>query len=258
MSGVAPKPPRPNYGIDAPGVIRNLFVGGAIGLFVWATAAVGLWSGAVVGIPLAATGLACAVAFSAMASGMLWYSKIGKVRTRERLLDLVVWAGDEAVLDIGCGRGLMLIGAAKRLRNGRAIGIDLWQAEDLSGNRPEATLENARREGVADRVEVQTADMRQIPFPNNSFDVVVSCAAIHNLYTAPDRQQAIREIARVLKPAGKAVIADIRHLSEYAETFANHGCPDTQRVSSRWKTLLLAAFTFGALQPAVVLARKGE
>src|SRR5262249_35100229 len=132
-------------------------------------------------------------------------------RERERLLDNIRWTGAERVLDVGCGRGLMLIGAAKRLTTGNAVGVDIWQAQDLSCNKPEATLENARVEGVSDRVEVRTADMRQLPFPEDSFDVVVSCAAIHNLYEASDRAEAIGEIARVLKPGGRAVIDDIRH-----------------------------------------------
>jgi len=87
--------------------------------------------------------------------------------------------------------------------HGKATGIDVWQAEDLSGNRPEATRINAEREGVADRVEIQTADMRKLPFPDATFDVVVSRAAIHNLYTATDRAQAIGQIARVLSRAGR-------------------------------------------------------
>jgi arsenite methyltransferase len=128
---------------------------------------------------------------------MLWDSKIGKLRSREHLLRRITWTGEERVLDVGCGRGLMLIGVAKRLTTGMATGIDIWQTEDLSGNRPEATLENARREGVLDRIEVRTGDMRQIPFADNTFDVVVSRAAIHNLYETGDRAQAISEIARV-------------------------------------------------------------
>ena len=154
-----------------------------------------------------------------MAVWMVWSSKVGKVKERETLLDRVAWTGRERVLDVGCGRGLMLIGAAKRLTTGIATGVDIWQAEDLSGNRPEATLENAAREGVADRVRVETADMRKMPFPDGAFDVAVSNAAIHNLYAREDRSKAIREIARVLKPGGVAVISDIRHLGEYASTF---------------------------------------
>src|SRR5262249_5659187 len=141
---------------------------------------------------------------------------------------------------------------------GKATGVDIWQGEDLSGNRPEATRENARREGVAERVEVQTADMRQLPFPDGSFDVVVSCAAIHNLYTAQDRAQAVREIARVLKPGGHAVLADIRHLGEYVETLRAHGCGDARRVGAAWKTALTALITWGAVRPGTVLARKSS
>src|SRR6185295_19128098 len=102
------------------------------------------------------------------------------------------------------------------LTTGKATGIDIWQTQDLSGNKMEATLENARREGVAGRVEIQTADMRKMPFSDGTFDVVVSRAAIHNLYDAGDRAAAIREIARVMKPGFLALIEDIRHFRQYA------------------------------------------
>jgi hypothetical protein len=61
-------------------------------------------------------------------------SRIGKMRSREKLLDLAAtlrpWSGEEILLDVGCGRGLMLIGAARRLTTGHAVGIDLWRDED--------------------------------------------------------------------------------------------------------------------------------
>ena len=67
---------------------------------------------------------------------MLYFSKVEKLRERDKLLDLVEWSGQERVLDVGCGRGLMLIGAAKRLSSGKAIGIDLWQQQDQANNSP--------------------------------------------------------------------------------------------------------------------------
>jgi cyclopropane fatty-acyl-phospholipid synthase-like methyltransferase len=67
---------------------------------------------------------------------MIWDSKVGKLWARDRLLDGLELRGDETVLDVGCGRGLLLIGAAKRLTTGKAPGVDIWQAEDLSGNLP--------------------------------------------------------------------------------------------------------------------------
>lgn len=256
--------PKPDYGIDAPGAIRNLFLAGSAGLALFVSAALGLWSGVAdfnfgsvrFVFPLRSMGLWSAVGFLSMGVWMLWSSKIGKVRDRERLLDRIAWTGREDALDVGRGRGLMLVGAAKRLTSGKAVGVDIWQAEDLSGNRPEATEDNARREGVADRVEVRTADMRKLPFPDRTFDVVLSNAAIHNLYKSEDRAIAIREIARVLKPGGRALIDDIRHQGEYVAAFSAHSCSDIQRLGSRLGSMLLAVLTFGSLRPMTLLVRK--
>src|SRR5262245_3161343 len=132
---------KPDYGLDAPGVVRNLFATGALALALPASVALGLWSGVVGPLYLAPMGLAAGLSLTLTGAWMVYVSKVGKVRARERLLSRVAWRGDEAVLDVGCGRGLMLVGAAKRLTTGKATGIDIWQTEDLSGNRPEATLE---------------------------------------------------------------------------------------------------------------------
>jgi arsenite methyltransferase len=70
--------------------------------------------------------------------------------------------------------------------------------------------------------------MRGLPFPDAAFDVVVSKAAIHNLYAPAERAKAIGEIARVLEPNGLALIDDIRHHCEYVATFAAHGCADVR------------------------------
>lgn len=250
---------KPDYGLDAPGVIRNLVLVALIGFAVWGSAVLGWWSGVItLGNVRIALGWMVwpATTCALMAIWMVWDSRIGKVRDRERLLDNIAWSGAERVLDIGCGRGLMLIGAAKRLTTGTATGIDLWQAEDLTGNRPEATLENAGREGVADRIDVRTADMRAIPFPDATFDVVVSCAAIHNIYVAAERRLAIAEIARVLKPGGSAVIDDIRHGREYATAFAEHGC-SSRSIGSTVVAVFLAVLTMGSLCPATLVVRKG-
>jgi ubiquinone/menaquinone biosynthesis C-methylase UbiE len=152
----------------------------------------------------------------------------------------------------------MLIAAARRVPRGRATGVDIWQAEDLSGNRPEATLENARREGVADRVEVKTADMRQLPFPDGTFDVVVSNVAVHNLYRAEDRRQAVAEIARVLKPGGRVLISDIRHQGEYADELAKRGYADVHRDGGGLGGLVWAVVSWGRLVPGTVTARRPE
>jgi ubiquinone/menaquinone biosynthesis C-methylase UbiE len=257
MQSPFPQPQRPDYGLDAPGVVRNLILCGVACLLIWVSAAAGLWSGQVGPFVIAPMALGTGIGLTCTGLWMMWNSKFGKLRTREWLLDRISWTGQEQVLDVGCGRGLMLVGAAKRLTTGKATGIDIWQSEDLSGNRPEAALENAHCEGVADRVEVQTADMRQIPLPDGSIDVVVSRAAIHNLYDSSDRAQAIREIARVLRPGGRAVIDDIRHGRQYTAIFADAGCTDCRSIGSptmKWFTALL---TFGSLRPETLVVSKG-
>jgi arsenite methyltransferase len=256
MSVEGRKSETPDYGLDAPGTVRNLLLAGGLGILTWATAAVGLWPGVAGGVALANIGAATGTSFTLTGLYMIYASKVGKIRSRDRLLDLLPWRGDELALDVGCGRGLMLIGVAKRLTGGKATGIDIWQTEDQSGNRPEATLENARREGVAGRVEIKTADMRQIPFPDGTFDVVVSSWAIHNLYKPEEREQAIREIARVLRPGGVALIKDIRHVGQYQRAFEAHGCPGVRRLDWRVLGWAAALFTFGSLLPGALIAKK--
>jgi len=251
---------RPDYGVDAPGVVRNLFLAGLIGVSLWTvvTFLIKVNRVQIPGLILVLAGMAFGVAVLCTLMGfwMLWESKVGKLRDRERLLRRIDWTGREQVLDVGCGRGLLLLGAAKRLKNGKATGIDIWQAEDLTGNHSDATIENARREGVDDRVEVRTADMRRMPFADNTFDVVVSRAAIHNIYSPRDRESAIREIARVLKPGRQAIIEDIRHLHEYARVFSQSGCTDLRRAGSMVTYVFSPAVTFGSLRPATLLVRK--
>jgi len=258
-------PQRADYGLDAPPVVRNLLIAGLGGFVIWGTAAARLWSGRVrftlggneVRVGIAPAGLWIGIGCLAMAAWMIWSSKVGKVRERERLLDTLTWRGDEQVLDLGCGRGLMLIGAARRLRTGRAIGVDLWRTADLGGNSPAAAQANAAIEGVADRVMFETADMRALPLATASIDVVLSQAAVHNVAEASGRRQALDEVARVLRPGGTVLLADIRHLGEYAEVLRERGLTAEVEGSVVGRALL-AVVTFGALRPGVLRGRRAE
>src|SRR5262245_6135189 len=244
----------PDYGIDAPLAVRNLLIVAALGVISLITFLLGVWSKqdlvAVIAWPLIWAGLSS----GAMGSWMIYDSKFGKVREREQFLDKIAWRGDERVLDVGCGLGLFLIGAAKRLSTGRAVGVDKWQQEDLSGNNAAGTLDNAMIEGVADKVEVHTGDARKLPFADASFDVVLSSAALHNIYNAAERQTAVREIARVLEPGGRVLIADVRHIRQYAATLRDAGLDArcVQGVVSR----LFTVITFGRAQFGYVIGSK--
>jgi len=244
----------PNYGIDAPMAVRNLLIIGALGVISLITRLLGVWSRqdpiAVIARPLMVAGLAC----GAMGLWMLYDSKFGKAREREKYLDKIAWRGDERVLDVGCGLGLFLIGAAKRLSTGRAVGIDKWQQEDLSGNDAAGTLSNAMIEGVAEKVEVHTGDARKLPFDNASFNVVLSSMALHNIYNAGERQTAVREIARVLKSGGRVLIVDVRHIRQYAATLRDAGFD--ARCVQGIVSYLLSVITFGSIQYGYVIGSK--
>jgi arsenite methyltransferase len=208
------------YGIDAPGVIRNLFLGGAalvlvalffpvikIGSFE-ANISWFVWTG---GFLLAESIL------------MLAYSLYGKYKHRDRMLALIAWRGNEQVLDVGTGKGLLLIGAAQKLTTGKSTGIDIWVKEDLSGNNMIAALRNAAIEGVDGKIEILNENAMNMSFADNTFDVILTNLCLHNIYNKPGRYDACKEICRVLKKGGTAVISDFRHTREYKHNFDQLG-----------------------------------
>ncbi|HZV35929.1 MAG TPA: class I SAM-dependent methyltransferase [Verrucomicrobiae bacterium] len=240
---------RAAYGIDAPGVVRTFYI-------LCAAAFVSAW----VSVMAADHGIfswlryftwpffTVGVVFFAQGGVMVWGSLSGKMRLRDKLLASIPWRGDEIVLDVGCGHGLMLIGAAKRLRTGKAIGVDLWQKEDQAGNSREATWRNVEIENVADRVELRDGDARKLPFADNSFDVILSSWALHNIYDAAGRETAIREIIRVLKPGGRVRIVDIRHAKEYARVLRDSKLADV-KLSGPNFLFVIPSFTVSATKP---------
>jgi len=258
--------PSADYGIDAPNVIRNLLIIGVLAWLVLGGISLGIvphilvlpLPGVSLEFPLVNISIGAGIFLPFGAAWMLWDAKIGKLSGRDKLLAEFDWTGQEHVLDIGCGRGLLLIGAAKRLTTGKATGIDIWNNEDLSGNSANATIENVRREGVTDRVALETADMRKLPFADNSFDVIVSRAAIHNIYDRNERAAVIAEITRVLKPGGQVVINDIRYITEYAADFKKNGCTDLHRLDFLPASLLTTLITFTSLRPGILRIRKAK
>ena len=219
---------KPDYGVDAPGVVRNFFLLGTVALIVGLALSKFVGPRSALMAALIGTGIFGGLTWIATAGLMFFGSKVLKVRFRERLLDQIPWRGDERLLDVGCGRGLILIGAARRLKAGIATGVDLWQTQDQSGNSPDTTRANALAAGVTDRIEIKTGDARELEFPADTFDVVLSSWALHNLYERGDREKALQEILRVLKPEGQFLLVDIRHGREYATALEQAGAKDVR------------------------------
>jgi SAM-dependent methyltransferase len=169
-----------------------------------------------------------AVFLVAMGVSAIYCTRVGKFRVWAEVLGGLGLRGDERVLDIGCGRGAVLLAVAKLLPRGRAVGVDLWRA-DQTGNGPESTRRNAELEGVADRMELHTGDMTRLPFDDGSFDLIVSSLAIHNVPGMPGRLAAVEEAARVLRPGGRIAIADIGFTRRYAARLNELGLRDVRR-----------------------------
>jgi SAM-dependent methyltransferase len=220
---------RGDYGYDAPYV---LVIFGIVALVSGVIAAIAWWRGPIQVARIAAVYF---VFFLGSTLSFFYTTRRGKFLEWEAILDRAGLRGDERVLDMGCGRGAVLTAVAKRLTDGRVTGVDIWSTHDQSGNARDVTVRNASLEGVADRVHVETGDMRALPFPDASFDVVVSSLAIHNIKSNDDRRRAIIEGFRVLKPGGRMVIADIRAMSIYEDTLRTLGASNIERCRLGWR-----------------------
>ena len=73
------------------------------------------------------------------------------------------------------------------------------------------------------RVQLRTGDARDLPFPAASFDTVVSMTATHNIKDSAERQTALREMLRVLKPGGQLAVFDIFHAGKYTDVLRQLG-----------------------------------
>lgn len=228
MSNVQKTPPagspkHAGYGFDAPMVPFFLGLGGTAGLIVAVVSWILGW-----GVLPTAWFALVGVVNLASAAIYLYATRRGKHQAWTKILDSVAWRGDETVLDLGCGRGAVLIAAARRLPRGRAVGVDIWDTGDQSGNSIEVTRRNAELEGVADRVQLETADIRDLPFHDAGFDAVVSSLVLHNIHSSDDRRRALAAAVLVLRPGGRLLVADILHVNEYRRELERLGLEEVR------------------------------
>ncbi len=209
------------YGIDAPVVIRNLILIGAICLAV-SLILLSLFTNPIL-IILGNMTFWPGIFLIIEGCLMILYGKWGKFRHRERILSLYPWQGDEMVLDVGTGLGLLMIGAAKRLTNGKSYGIDIFNTYDLSGNSLKQLKTNIELEHVEEKVIIKEENIKETHFEDDFFDVIVSNLCLHNIYEKEGRSEACKEIFRILKPGGKAIISDFRHTKAYKKNFESMG-----------------------------------
>lgn len=139
---------------------------------------------------------------------------------RVATLDHAELRSGERMLDVGCGPGTLTLLAKERAGPGEVIGID------ASPEMIERAKEKAAKAGA--NVAFQTAVIEELPFPDGSFDLVISSFMLHHL---PEdvRQSGIREVARVLKPGGRLLAVDLTgkgSLARRVMALFGHKLPD--------------------------------
>ncbi|HZB29298.1 MAG TPA: class I SAM-dependent methyltransferase [Streptosporangiaceae bacterium] len=218
------------YGMDAP------YGFGFVGLIALGFLVFGLVMSVAEDMAAAMPALVSAALLAGCLTLSLHASLRGKFLVWREVLDGLELRGDERLLDLGCGRGAVLLAAARHLPHGQAVGVDLWRVGHQFGNSSAATLWNARAEGVADRVAVHAGDLRRLPYAEASFDLVVSSLTVHTIFGRAGRAKAIAEAYRVLRPGGRLVIADLaRTPREYARVLKGLDARDVQVQGLGWR-----------------------
>ena len=154
---------------------------------------------------------------------------------RQATADLAQLQPGETVLDVGCGTGTLALVARQRVGpTGRVSGIDP-SAQLLARARRKAT-----RRGL--EINFQPGVIEQLPFPDQSFDVVLSTLMMHHL---PDdlKRQGLAEIARVLKPGGRLLVVDFKRPEEHHDRPARPVVPRDNDIQDQPALMKEAGFS---------------
>jgi len=123
------------------------------------------------------------------------------------------------------------------------------QLQDTIGEFPQSSIpgggtehtfwKNAHLEGLERRVELQNVDARQMPFDDQSFDVIVSTFTLHHIGDSAERERALREMVRVLKPGGTIALADLAQMIDPAADFLRRsGISAIERTGRAFVTII--------------------
>ncbi len=129
------------------------------------------------------------------------WAKLTESRARRRVLELAAPVSGQDVLEVATGTGVQLVNLARTNPHGRTVGVEL---ADGMRRRTRARLQSA---GL-DQVELLAGDARNLPFSDESFDLVVNSYML-DLLPRDDIPLVLAEFQRVLKPGGRLVLSDM-------------------------------------------------
>jgi ubiquinone/menaquinone biosynthesis C-methylase UbiE len=141
-------------------------------------------------------------------------------KLRQATLELAHITPGERILEVGCGTGTLTLAAkAKAGADSQVNGIDI--APDMI----ETAKRKAARAGLG--VVFQVGRIQEIPFPDGTFDLVLSSLMLHHVPGDEAKRQGMKEVLRVLKPDGRLLIVDVAppsnpHLRGLATLFVGH------------------------------------
>lgn len=163
---------------------------------------------------------------SSFASPLYLYASLkGKFQVWDEILRSIPDSAFKAPsLDVGCGRGMVLLKIAQRKKKliagsdidhisstetRPAYGIDIFKTADQTGNSPVATYQNAAAMDVINNVVLHTLSFTErLPFIDGAFQLITSNLALHNA-NREGRIIAMEEMARVCAHGGRIVIVDL-------------------------------------------------
>lgn len=125
----------------------------------------------------------------------------------KHLVDHLDWDGNGKLLDIGCGAAALTVRCAKAFPKAEITAIDYWGVEWSYAK--EQCEKNAQIEGVADQITFQKGDAAKLAFPDETFDAAVSNFVFHEVRSAKDKRDVVRETLRVVKKGGTFSFQDM-------------------------------------------------
>jgi ubiquinone/menaquinone biosynthesis C-methylase UbiE len=113
---------------------------------------------------------------------------------------LALWPDRQRVLDVGTGTAQIPIELCRHHAGVQVVAID------AANHMIELGLGNVRRAGLADRVRVELADAKHLPYSAGAFDAVISNSIVHHI---PSPEQVLAEMVRVTAPGGGLFVRDL-------------------------------------------------